>query len=183
MSFDEQKNKFLTEGKLVALRNITDEDTDLVVSWRNNERVRNNFKYREHFTNEIHTNWLRTKVDTGEVVQLIICEVMNDYRPVGSVYFRYLDETKKEAEYGIFIGEDDATGKGYGNETAALATDYARDFLNIKRLILRVFTSNTAARKSYEYGGFVKCEDLPMVECSDGEKSDMILMEKVLKND
>ena len=119
-------------------------------------------------------------MDTGEVVQLIICEVMNDYRPVGSVYFRYLDDTRLEAEYGIFIGEDDATGKGYGNETAALATDYARDELGIKRLILRVFTSNIAARRSYEYGGFVKCQDLPMVECSDGEKSDMILMEKIL---
>lgn len=177
---DNMAKDFVAVGKLVALRPITDEDTDLVVSWRNNDRVRNNFIYREHFTNEIHTNWLRTKVDTGEVVQLIICEVMNDYRPVGSVYFRYLDDTRIEAEYGIFIGEDDATGKGYGNETAALATDYARDELGIKRLILRVFTSNIAARRSYEYGGFVKCQDLPMVECSDGEKSDMILMEKIL---
>ncbi|WP_026517381.1 GNAT family N-acetyltransferase [Butyrivibrio sp. MC2021] len=177
---DSLEKEFVTAGKLVALRPITDGDTELVVSWRNNDRVRNNFIYREHFTNEIHTNWLRTKVDTGEVVQLIICEAKNNFRPVGSVYFRYLDDTRTEAEYGIFIGEDDATGKGYGNETAALATDYARDELGIKRLILRVFTSNIAARKSYEYGGFVKCQDLPMVECSDGEKSDMILMERIL---
>lgn len=171
---------FVAVGEKISLRNITDDDTGLVVSWRNNERVRNNFIYRVHFTEEIHTNWLRTKVDTGEVVQLIICENQNDGRPVGSVYFRYLEDSEDEAEYGIFIGEDDAIGKGYGNETAALATDYARDELGIKRLILRVFKRNTAAIKSYEYGGFTFLEDLPMVQCSDGEKSDMILMEKKL---
>ena len=175
----QSEKEILKTGKLLSLRMITREDTDLVVKWRNNPRVRDNFVYREVFTREIHENWLEKKVFTGDVVQMIIME-KNNLRPVGSVYLRYTNEDKTEAEYGIFIGEDDAIGKGYGNETACLTTEYARDELGIKRLILRAFCYNTAAIKSYTKAGFVKYQDLPGVLCSDGQKSDMILMENNL---
>ncbi|WP_029231900.1 GNAT family N-acetyltransferase [Butyrivibrio sp. VCB2006] len=171
--------EILTQGNLVSFRMITRQDTDLVVKWRNNPRVRDNFVYREYFTNEIHEKWLEDFVFAGKVVQMIILE-KDSNRPVGSVYFKYTTEDKTEAEYGIFIGEDDAIGKGYGNETAKLATAYAKDSLGIKKLILRAFCYNTAAIKSYENAGFVKYQDLPAVECSDGQKSDMILMENCL---
>ena len=171
--------KYLKVGKSVSLRPITDEDTDLIVKWRNNERIRNNFVYRVEFTRQIHEEWLRTKVNTGKVLQMIICENTKDGSPIGSVYFKFIDSEKTEAEYGIFIGEDDAIGKGYGNETALLAVDYARE-IGVKKVILRAFSYNTAAIKSYEHAGFVKTTDLNDVECSDGQKSDMILMEKIL---
>ena len=163
----------------VYIRKIDYDDTALIVKWRNNPRVRNNFIYREVFTEEGHKRWMDTRVASGEVVQMIICENETD-KAVGSVYLRDIDNTTKEAEYGIFIGEDDAIGKGYGNEAADLMCDYARDELGLKRLILRVFKDNEPARKSYEHAGFKKCQELPAVECSDGAVKDMILMEKVL---
>lgn len=177
-------------GEKIALRDITYEDTPLVVKWRNNKRVRDNFIYREVFTEEIHNNWMKNKVETGEVCQLIILEkpargdnvtLQNgEGRPVGSVYLRDIDNKTHTAEYGIFIGEDDAIGCGFGNEAAALMCDYAAKELGLKKLILRVFCSNEAAQKSYEYAGFVKVKEMPQVECSDGNKGDMILMEKCL---
>ena len=92
---------------------MTYDDTDLIVSWRNTDSVRKNFIYQALFTRESHENWIRTKVETGDVVQMIICETGSD-RPVGSVYVRDVDLTHHKAEYGIFIGEADARGKGYG---------------------------------------------------------------------
>ena len=169
----------LVKGEKISLRIMTSDDTDNIVRWRNNPRVRNNFIYREVFTSATHENWIKTKVQTGEVVQMIICENKND-RPVGSVYFRDIDHENHTAEYGIFIGEDDAIGKGYGNETAVLATEYAREVMKLKTIILRAFSFNEAAIKSYEHAGFVKVQELPAVECSDGQKGDMILMEKKL---
>lgn len=166
-------------GEKIFIRDITFDDTKSVVKWRNNPRVRNNFIYREVFTDEIHEQWMKTKVASGEVCQMIICE-LESKRPVGSVYLRDIDNEKKEAEYGVFIGEDDALGRGYGNEAAILMCDYARDELGLKRLILRAFCDNEPAIKSYEHAGFKKLKDLPQVECSDGEVKDMILMEKVL---
>ena len=172
-------NRFVKVGENVSLRRITDEDTDLIVKWRNNERIRSNFVYRVQFTRQIHEEWLKTKVYTRHVIQLIICENEMHGNAVGSVYFKYLDDDKTEAEYGIFIGEDDAIGKGYGNETALLALEYAKE-IGIKKVILRAFGYNMVAIKSYEHAGFVKTKDLPAVVCSDGQKSDMILMEKNL---
>lgn len=169
----------IVRGQKVFLREITLDDTKNVVKWRNNPRVRNNFIYREIFTDATHNEWMKTKVASGEVCQMIICEAESE-RPVGSVYLRDIDNDKKEAEYGIFIGEDDATSKGYGNEAAILMCDYARYELGLKRLILRAFCDNEPALKSYEHAGFKKTEDLPEVKCSDGEVKDMILMEKVL---
>ena len=129
-------------GEKVVLRPMGYEDTDLIVKWRNNERVRGNFIYRETFTAKGHENWIKTMVATGRVVQFIICE-KKDMRPVGSVYFRDIDRIKKEAEYGIFLGEDDAAGKGYGTETARLAVDYAFEKMGLKKWILSLFTFQT----------------------------------------
>ena len=55
-------------GEKVMLRPITMEDTPLIVRWRNTESVRKNFIFRERFTEEMHNNWMRTKVASGEVV-------------------------------------------------------------------------------------------------------------------
>ncbi len=166
-------------GEKIYLREIEMDDTDNIVKWRNNPRVRNNFIYRETFTREGHENWMRTKVASGEVVQLIIC-VKESGKPVGSVYLRDVDMKEKSAEYGIFIGEDDALSKGYGNEAATLMCEYAASEIGLQRLILRVFCDNEPAMKSYEHAGFKKYRDLPGVECSDGEIRDMILMKKEL---
>lgn len=170
---------FVRKGKLVSLRLMREEDFPLIVEWRNKERVRNNFIYREDFTLESQRKWAETQVRSGKVVQFIICENEKDSRPIGSVYFRDIDFCLKEAEYGIFIGEDDAIGKGYGNESAILALDYAKEELELESLILRAFKRNTAAIRSYENAGFVKTQDVYNVECSDGQKDDMILMKKV----
>ena len=170
-------DNYLIQGSKVALRLMTEDDTDLIVRWRNNPRVRNNFIYRETFTPETHKGWIENHVKKGDVYQMIICDLNDNGRPVGSIYYRDIDNVKKEAEYGIFIGEDDALGKGYGNETAELALKVARDNLGLKHIILRVFNDNTAAWRSYEHAGFKKMQDLPAVRCSDGEVKDMILME------
>ncbi len=163
------------EGSQIVLRTMEYEDTDRIVEWRNRERVKKRFIYREPFTVEGHRGWIKTMIDTGKAVQFIICE-KEGMRPVGSVYFRDIDGEKKEAEYGIFLGEDDALGKGYGTEAAGLAVEYAFSVMGLKRLILRVFTDNDAAVKSYRRAGFTEERVLKDVECSDGERKDMLLM-------
>ena len=108
-------------GTAVTLRPITDADTDLIVKWRNTPSVVQNFIFRQTFTPEMHRSWLATKVATGQVVQYIIVDKA-DGKPVGSVYYRDIDNHNRSAEYGIFIGEESARGKGLGTETARLIT-------------------------------------------------------------
>ena len=97
----------------IYLRLMTWFDTDLIVAWRNSEQVRRNFVYQELFTREGHENWIRTMIETGKVVQMMICDLRGG-RPLGSVYIRDIDRQHNKAEYGIFIGEPSARGRGVG---------------------------------------------------------------------
>ncbi len=138
----------------IELIPITLNDTSLIVKWRNNENVRRNFIFQEKFTEEIHTNWMKTKVETGEVVQFII-QIKENKKKIGSIYFRDINYDKKEAEMGIFIGEDDERGKGYGNEASRLALNYAFDELGLESVYARQLASNEVAIKNNEKTGFV----------------------------
>jgi UDP-4-amino-4,6-dideoxy-N-acetyl-beta-L-altrosamine N-acetyltransferase len=141
-------------GQGIYLRPMTEEDTDLIVKWRNEDFVRQNFIYRKPFTREGHLKWIETMVKTGKVVQFIICT--EDHRPVGSVYLRDIDRDHRKAEYGIFIGEKDALSKGYGTHAAKLMIEYAFGKLKLHKLMLRVLAGNDRAKKSYEKAGFVQ---------------------------
>lgn len=159
----------------IYLRLMTYDDTDLIVKWRNTDSVRKNFIYQALFTRESHENWIRTKVETGQVVQMIICESKGD-RPVGSVYIRDIDHDHHKAEYGIFIGEEAARGKGYGTAAAKLMIRYCFEELNLHRLFLRVYATNQQAIRSYEKAGFVQEACLRDDVCIDGEYKDIVLM-------
>ena len=159
----------------VYLRFMTYDDTDLIVSWRNTDGVRKNFIYQALFTRESHENWIRTKVETGDVVQMIICETGSD-RPVGSVYVRDVDRTHHKAEYGIFIGEADARGKGYGTAAAKLMIRYCFEEMKLHRLFLRVYAENQQAIKSYEKAGFEREALLRDDVCIEGKYRDIVLM-------
>lgn len=165
----------LIQGEKIYLRPMTKADTDRIVNWRNNPRVRKNFIYQKPFTREGHLAWIENKVKTGEVIQFIICERGTD-RPVGSVYFRDISAEHHKAEYGIFIGEDDAVGRGIGSETCKLACEYGFGVQKWHKIMLRVFADNAAALRSYEKAGFEREAYLRDEVCIDGVYRDVILM-------
>ena len=138
----------------LKVRPITIEDTDLIVEWRNKPRVKRNFLVQKPFTYEGHVRWLHEKVETGKVRQFIMEEITaGGTRPIGSVYIRDIDMEALTAEYGVFIGEDDALGRGYGNAIVEWAVKYARD-MGLKKFMLRVFSDNMPAANSYVHAGF-----------------------------
>jgi len=164
----------------VLLRPITEEDTPLIVKWRNTPSVRNNFIFRETFTEEMHKHWLDTKVASGEVVQYIIIDKSTD-TPVGSVYFRDVDMKNRSAEYGIFIGEESARGKGLGSEAIRMFIDFGFDVLNLHRISMRVLDGNEASIRSNEKVGFVREGVFRDMEYLDGEYRDVIFMARIEK--
>ena len=181
----------------IFLRPMTDEDTDLIVRWRNSDAVRTNFIYRELFTPQSHRQWIETMVKTGRVVQMVICEkaapsgedaeerpgqgtsgqgTPMQGTPVGSVYIRDIDRTHHKGEYGIFIGEDSARGRGIGTAAAKLMIRYAFESLGLHKLFLRVLADNARAIGSYEKAGFKQEAYLKDDVCIDGVYRDVALM-------
>ena len=119
----------------ITIRPITYNDTDDIIRWRNSEYVNARFIDRRMFTKESHEAWLENFVKTGKVAQFII---LLDGKGVGSVYLRDIDYDKKDAEFGIFIGEESARGKGVGTKSAGLILEYAFDELNLNKVFFLI---------------------------------------------
>lgn len=159
----------------IYLRPMTESDTEDIVRWRNSDAVRTHFIYQELFTKQSHESWLHHVVETGKAAQMIICDATTD-QGLGSVYIRDIDHQHHKGEYGIFIGEETARGRGIGTRTAKLMIRYGFEELNLHKIFLRVFADNLQAIGSYEKAGFIKEAYLRDEVCIDGQYRDMILM-------
>ena len=140
-------------NRAIRIRKIEPDDTENILRWRNNESVTQNFVYRKILTREEHERWLDTYIASGRAVQFIIEEVDANL-PIGSVYLRDIDHGHKKAEFGIFIGENAARGKGYGKLATKMVLRYAFEEMGLNKVFLRVFSNNKDAIKCYLNAGF-----------------------------
>ena len=135
----------------VELRELSLNDTDKIVRWRNQDFVLENFIDKRLITKESHINYYHSRIETGLVKQfIIVCDEID----VGTTFLRDIDYQKKEAEFGIFIGEKDYLSKGVGSKAAKLIIEFGFEKLQLDKIFLRVLSNNTRAQKSYEKVGF-----------------------------
>ncbi len=161
------------EDEKLFLRPLTLEDSELIVRWRNNPRVRCRYIDRRPFTPEGQRRYYREKVAAGKVMQFIAVEKETG-EPIGCVV---LDDLHPQyAECGNWIGEDAAVGKGYSPRMIRLACAYAFRRMGFTDIVARIFADNPASLRSYERAGFAAVGVLPQVESTDGERKDMLLL-------
>lgn len=172
------KKDLRIDGEQIYFRPITEEDTDLVLSWRNGEKVVNNFIYRKPISREEHLNWLHQKVEAGKVYQFIICDIKND-QPLGSIYLQDFDENALSVEEGIFLGATEAFGRGIGVEATKMLIQYTFRTLGFKKMTARVLGYNNASRKMFEKCGFKVSEICENKYDFDGKKADLVFYELV----
>ncbi len=168
------------ESEHLIFRAMTREDTDLVLKWRNSDAVRMHFLYREDITREQYLKRYDNEVRSGKIIQFIIIDKESD-KPIGSVYLRDIDPVRKRAEYGIFIGEDSARGRGLGSETARFMVSYFFDKMKYDKLYLRVLADNVAAINSYKSAGFCETDDEEILKLTGA--GDGVTVMAVLKGD
>ena len=137
---------------------MTLEDTAMIVKWRNTPFVKKNLYSQSEITAETHINYFHEYVEKGKVVQFII-SVNNENRlmDIGTAFLKNIDRQSNKAEFGVFIGQKDYLGKGYGHAATKLTLKYAFTHLKLNRVYLTVFTDNYSAIKAYEKSGFL-CE-------------------------
>ena len=136
----------------LRLRPIEAGDTDNILKWRNSPAVYNNLYTRDELTREQHLDWLKTRVETGLCRQYII-EVEN--LPVGTVFIKNIDRQSQKGEFGIFIGEKQARGKGYASVATQKILETAFSELELNRVYLTVFADNIPGIKAYLKAGFL----------------------------
>lgn len=139
----------------VFLRPISINDTENIVKWRNSSFVLEKLINQDLLTVEMHTDYYLKKIATKQIFQFIIVskEDKNE-KDIGTTFLKNIDYILKQAEFGIFIGEKDACGHGYGTEAVKLTIKYAFENLSLNKIYLTVFKDNINAIKAYERVGF-----------------------------
>lgn len=162
-------------GDRVYIRPITEEDTDLIIAWRNSDAVRPYFIYQKPFTREGHLKWLKTMIETGCGYQFIVCNKEDDI-PIGCTYLRDYDREHNKIEYGVFLGSNEVKGKGIGTEILGLTLQFAFQTLKVHKVFARAFADNQASIGSFLKGGFTKEAHLRDEVRVNGEYRDIVLL-------
>jgi len=158
--------------KDLYIRAITREDSGDVVRWRNDPNVRKNLFSQTELSVKQHLEYYRCNIETGKCHQFIIVAEGN---PVGTTFLKNIDPDAKSAEFGIFIGESSARGKGYASRVTRMVIDYGFSMLKLKKIVLSVFADNVPAIKAYKRAGFVIDRVYDSFEC-EGETINVIVM-------
>ena len=166
-------------GNKIYIRPITLDDTDWIVRLRNSKFVQGYFIWRDLLTCDMHRNWMKSKVFTGEVVQYVICEM--DATPIGSVYYRDIDHATSSAEIGIFIDEK-YVGLGYGSDAMDIFIKLGFEHMKLHTINLRVVDSNGRARHVYERMGFTKVREEVAKSQPAGEELTVVFMKLQSQN-
>lgn len=167
------KEDMIMKGEQIYLRPITADDTDMAVRWRNKKIVVENYIYRKPVSRKDHTDWLENKVFKGLVHQFIVCRNEDDM-PLGTVYLQNFEEQHRRAEWGIYLGEEQAYGKGIGTEAAKLMLHYAFEDLGLHKVVARVLAKNKASIRLHEKAGYVQESYLRDELFLDGKFEDLI---------
>jgi RimJ/RimL family protein N-acetyltransferase len=141
-------------GDLVYLAPVCPDDAELWASWLNDLEVALPLGDEAYalFTAEDQARDIADITAHHDHVFTIV-ERATD-KPIGRCLLFGLNKTDRTTEVGIFIGDKDRWGKGFGTEAMRLLLDYAFNLLNLHSVMLGVFSFNERAIRSYRSLGF-----------------------------
>lgn len=141
------------EEKRIYLSPVVKDDALLFAKWLNDEEV----------TAGLHTTHTITTEDSAEeMLESIIDKkkpsfeiiLKEDDRAIGSVILTSVNELDRTATIGVYIGEKEYRGKGYGTEALRAIIRYGFDYLNLHNINLSVISYNENALRCYQKLGF-----------------------------
>lgn len=133
-----------------ALRDMCREDGDMVLAWRNDERVRKNM-YKDHIIDaREHSAWLE-RVMASETEFYLIFNYLR--RPVGLVSFNQVDRKNDKAMWAFYLGETEVP-KGIGSVMEFFALSRAFGEIGLRKLSCEVIEFNASVVKLHRRFGF-----------------------------
>ncbi|MCL2633561.1 MAG: GNAT family N-acetyltransferase [Oscillospiraceae bacterium] len=164
-------------GEQVYLSPINVEDVDKYVNWLNDPSVTDNLGTSWQVMSHIcEKNWIEENLKNDRAYYFGI--VKNDTNElIGNVGIEDINPVHRTATVGIFIGDEECRGKGYGTEAMSLVIKYGFDVLNLNNINLNVFSFNERAVKSYIKAGFKEYGRRRKANYSNGEYHDVICMD------
>lgn len=173
----------MLKGENAYLRPIVLSDIEHINSWKNDE---NTFKFLGGGFHPVSVdqqlNWMESMIDlTGNNRRYIIA-ALKDNTPIGMIGLYGINWIHRTAEVGLYIGEQEYRGRGYASQAYKLLEDYAKEYLNLRKLKLEVVNNNNKAVKLWNKLEFEKAGELTDERYIDGRYYNLLIMEKFINN-
>ncbi|MBD1940409.1 GNAT family protein [Microcoleus sp. FACHB-68] len=151
-----EKDRRLLSGYQVCLKTLEAQDLEYIYKWKNDWELARQIKaYPLPIAISEIQEWL--KKNHLDKNQIFLGIYLKDYVSIiGVVRLKYIDWISRNAELGLYIGEDKYRGRGLGKEALKLLLNYAFLEINLHKISLTVLDYNVNAIKLYESCGFTK---------------------------
>ncbi len=146
------QNPFLI-GSKIYLRPLDLADAPTLTTWLNDPEVTRYLLMHRPLMLLAEEAFLRKmSEDESNIVLGIVVREPEQF--IGVTGLNHLDTRNRHVQFGIFVGEKSAWGKGYGTEATRMMIRYAFDTLNLNRVSLHVHEYNERAVRAYQKAGF-----------------------------
>jgi diamine N-acetyltransferase len=165
-------------GKRVRLRAIDRKDLPLFVTWLNDPEVRENISIYVPLSINQEEEWFNSMLKQSIEEQPLTIEVLQgeEWSVVGDMSLFKIDFHNRNAEIGIFIGDKQYWGQGYGVDAMRLMLRHGFNNLNLNRIYLRVYETNLRGIRCYEKCGFKLEGRMRQAQFLNGKYIDMLWM-------
>jgi RimJ/RimL family protein N-acetyltransferase len=167
-------------GALVALGPLRRELLSTYQRWLNDFAMLKliDRRFRPHSAEWV-TNWYERHANGTQDAMVFTIVTNSGNRPIGNIALQDIDYRSRTTELGIYIGEPDCRGQGYGTDATRLTLDFAFNVLGLHNVMLRVYEYNAAAIRVYERTGFREFGRRRQAQFMDGRFWDVIFMEAI----
>lgn len=170
----------MIKGAKVYLRPILKQDITFLNEWKNDEET---YQYLGGgfmpISIDQQEKWMDSMIDTtGNNKRFIICD--NENVPIGMVGLYNINWIHRTCEIGIYIANKSAQGKGYGKESCELIEQFAKEYLNLRKIKLNVVSDNESAINMWRSLGYEKVGEFKDERFIKGKYMNLALMEKFI---
>ena len=151
----------------IFLRPITEKDCDMIVRWRNSEKVLSHCMTKSKITKESNLQFYKENVETGKYKQFIVERIDEEFNlasyPIATVYLKDIDNWNKRCELCIFTSND----VEWNAEGQSIAI----------KLLLNIAFEDYGMHKVYSYVFYKNSDEVELL------KSAGFTMESVMKEE
>ena len=165
-------------GDGIRLRAPERSDLENFVRWLNDPEVIAGLQIYTPLSLQEEQAWFDKVLENHPAEHPMVIEIERegDWIPVGNCGVHKIDWRIRSAELGIFIGDKSRWDQGIGTRVMKLLLQYGFSTLNLNRIALEVYDSNSRAVRTYEKAGFVLEGRKRQAAYRHGKYSDVLIM-------
>ena len=140
-------------GRLITMRQVTQDDCDLIWQWSNENETRKASYSNESISWDEHVRWFKEKL--GDANHVFFIALNERGKPVGQIRYAINDN---KATVSVSIAPK-SRSLGYGSELLTVAAKKLFDETEVDEILAYIKEGNTVSLKAFQKAGFILTEE------------------------